>query len=476
MPSTMRFASRGSRPVGRRHLGAALALGAALSSGAALVGIAPAPAAASTVPAVSAGSDPVAGHSYRHGAVPLHRLAGVSGADRAPGPDAAARGTVRAAGSIGVKGLVSYGGGSPGLPGVITASPAVYLVFWGSQWGTESTDGAGYDVFSGDPDGLAPDLEAVFDGLGTDNEQWSAIVTQYCQGVGEGATSCPLLPLSEHVAYPSATVLRGVWEDTSVTLSAATGAQIAEEAAAAAVHFGDPAEAQYVIVSAHGTDPDGWLDPRTGYCAYHDNSGDPSFGSITPDVPYTNMPYVPDVHDTQDGDLCSSFTNPGPLDGANETISHEYDETLTDPYPSTGWTDRRGDEVADKCENLRGGTPGGSQYVTLSTGTFALQGIWANDDGRKGGCETAHPFVLTTNPGKQSGTVGTPVSLAVAGTDVRGASLTFSATGLPAGLAIGSSSGVVTGTPTARRRSIVTVTLSDGSSSAAVSFVWVIRR
>ena len=302
---------------------------------------------------------------------------------------------------------------------VITGSPKVYLVFWGSRWGTASTGAGGYQMYTGDPHGLAPNLQALFTGLGTDNESWSAIVTQYCQGVAVGTKTCPLSPASNHVAYPSSTVLAGVWEDTSSNLAAATGTQIAQEAADAAVHFSNPPGAQYVIVSPTGTDPDQWLDPRFGYCAYHDNTGDPSVGPVSgPNVPYTNMPYVPDV-----GAECSSFTNPRLLDGADETITHEYAETLTDPFPPSGWTDSHGDEVADKCENLLGGGPGGSTYVPLATGTFAMQGIWANDFGKRGGCENAHSLILTLNPGKQKSIAGSPVTLQISALDVRGQTL-----------------------------------------------------
>ncbi len=360
---------------------------------------------------------------------------------------------------------VSFGGGP-----VLTASPQVYLVFWGSQWGNQSTGTGGYKVYAGDPDGLAPHLQAFFDGLGTNNEAWSAIVTQYCQGVPIGAKTCPASASTNHVAYPSTTVLGGVWEDTSAGFTAATAAQIAQEAAKAALHFSNPPGAQYVIVSPTGTDPDNWLSPRGGYCAYHDNTAD-LLGSSAPNVPYTNLPYVPDV-----GAECSSFPQPRVLDGADETISHEYAEVLTDPFPSSGWTDRRGKEVADKCENLIGGQPGGSAYVTLATGTFAVQGVWANDLGTRGGCETVHSPILTVNPGKQRGVTGTPATLQVSASDVRGRSLTFTAAGLPVGLTINPATGLIAGTPQGRGRSVVTIVVSDGAANSTITFDWTIRR
>jgi len=116
-----------------------------------------------------------------------------------------------------IKGLLTYGGGYAPLgdAGVVTTQPRVYLVFWGSQWGTESTSG-GYQVFSGDPNGMAPFLEAFFSGLGTNNELWSATATQYCEGIATNSATCP--SSAAHVPYPSGGVLAGVWEDTSITL------------------------------------------------------------------------------------------------------------------------------------------------------------------------------------------------------------------------------------------------------------------
>ena len=407
-------------------------------------------------------SNPTAGHPYRHGAVPLRESspsssAPTKGGQRVNSPRGTTQGPV-------LRDAVSFDGGS-----VVTGSPKVYLVFWGARWGSQSTGAGGYDVYSGDPDALAPNLQALFAGLGTNNEQWSAIVTQYCQGVPFGTKTCPVAPSTNHVAYPSATVLAGVWEDTSSSLAAATGAQIAQEAANAAVHFSNPPGAQYVIVSPTGTDPDQWLDPRNGYCAYHSNTGD--FGVTGPNLPYTNMPYVPDV-----GTQCSSFFNPGILDGADETISHEYAEVLTDPFPTSGWTDRRGSEVADKCENLIGGGPGGTRYVSFATGTFAMQGIWANDVGKTGGCESAHGPILTVNPGKQRGVEGTPVGLQISASDVRGRTLAYAASGLPAGLTINASSGLISGVPSRHGRTETTVVVADSSASTTVAFVWTVRR
>jgi endo-1,4-beta-xylanase len=83
--------------------------------------------------------------------------------------------------------------------------------------------------------------------------------------------------------------------------------------------------------------------------------------------------------------------------------------------------------------------------------------------------------VTVTNPGARTGTVGTAASLQVSATDsAAGQTLTFSATGLPAGLTI-SSSGLISGTPTTSGTSNVTVTARDGTgASGSASFTWTI--
>jgi len=108
---------------------------------------------------------------------------------------------------------LNYGGGIDGI-GVTTGQEKVYLVFYGSQWGTQSTNANGDVTLSGDPSGEAPYLQELFKGLGTNGELWSGVMTQYCDGVAVGAQSCPASN-TQHVAYPSGGVLAGVWVDES---------------------------------------------------------------------------------------------------------------------------------------------------------------------------------------------------------------------------------------------------------------------
>jgi Putative Ig domain len=104
------------------------------------------------------------------------------------------------------------------------------------------------------------------------------------------------------------------------------------------------------------------------------------------------------------------------------------------------------------------GTPNGTTAFTSTSGG--------------GGGNT----VTVTSPGNQTGTVGTAVSLQIHASDsASGQTLTYSATGLPAGLSISSATGLISGTPTTAGTSSVTVTAKDTTGAAgSASFTWTI--
>jgi serine protease len=387
---------------------------------------------------------------------------------------------------------LNYGGGIDGI-GVTSGREKVYVVFYGSQWGTAGTDANGNTTLSGDPNGLAPYLQMMYKGLGTNNELWSGVMTQYCEGVATGSQTCP--SNSAHVAYPTGgNVLSGVWVDESVASpSQSNGHQLGTEAVSAAAHFGNTTAAanrdsQYIIVSPTGTHPDGFNTPTGQFCAWHDYNGDAGLtgGAVSSpygDIAFTNSPYITDM-----GTSCGqNFVNSGgTLDGVSIVNGHEYSETITDQNPAGGWTDSSGQENADKCAWIAPGTAGGAANLSLATGTFAMQGTWGNDGAAgAGACQFTHAIVgggggntvTVTNPGNQTSTVGTAVSLQITATDsASGQTLTYSATGLPAGLSINSSTGLISGTPTTAATSNVTVTAKDTTNaSGSTSFSWTVN-
>ncbi|MFE9560919.1 RICIN domain-containing protein [Streptomyces sp. NPDC006487] len=114
--------------------------------------------------------------------------------------------------------------------------------------------------------------------------------------------------------------------------------------------------------------------------------------------------------------------------------------------PTRSWTNATGNAVGGTRTN-------GEQTLTLTpTGQ-------------------APETVTVTNPGRQNSTSGKAASLQLAATDSAGKPLTFTATGLPAGLGI-SPGGLISGTPTTPGSSTVTVTATSGTASGTAGFSW----
>ncbi|HTU72333.1 MAG TPA: cellulose binding domain-containing protein [Trebonia sp.] len=113
---------------------------------------------------------------------------------------------------------------------------------------------------------------------------------------------------------------------------------------------------------------------------------------------------------------------------------------------------------------------GGSFSYTMPARSLVTFQIPASGGGGTGNT------VTVTNPGSQTGTVGTAASLQAKASDSgSGQTLTYSASGLPAGLSINSATGLISGTPTTAGTATVTVTATDGTgATGSATFTWTI--
>jgi hypothetical protein len=255
-----------------------------------------------------------------------------------------------------------YHGGTGGI-GVET-QPAIYLVFWGSQW------------TNNDPSGEATLLENFLASIG--GSSWFNDNTQYCQGVASGTYFCNGAGTP---AGNQAGMLYGYWYDNSAAAPRhPSQSQLAAEAVSAAQYFGNTAagsnnSVQYVIATSTGNSSRGF---GTQYCAWHSSTSS-SYGNVA----YTNLPYITDA-----GASCgANFNNLGPNAGITIVEGHEAAETVTDQYPSSGWLDGSGSETGDKCAWISTGQ-GASANVTFPDGyTFPVQSLWSNVfNSDAGGC------------------------------------------------------------------------------------------
>jgi len=454
----------------------AAAAGLALATGMTLTAFTPANAAANSANPYS----PAYQHPYRHGVIPTIAQQAKMNSYSAAHPSA-----VTATGPE----TLSYGGGIDGI-GVQSGHSKVYIVFYGTQWGTSSTDANGNLKFSGDSAGAAGVAQQMFKGIGTNGELWSADLTQWCDGpnVSAGATSCP--SNANFIPYQSGGVLAGVWYDNSAASpSTASGHQLGQEAVNAAAHFGNTTAAAnrdsyYIIASPHGTNPDSY---QGQYCAWHDYNGDSTLTGGAVSSPYGDIAFSNQPYNIDSGAGCGvGFVNsPGTTDGYSITLGHEWHEMMSDQNPAGGWTNQQsgssfnGQENSDECAWISPGSAGGAANISFgSFGTYSEQASWSNDTNS---CAISHQIlnhgntVTVTNPGSQSTKVGTAVSLQISASDsASGQTLTYSATGLPAGLSI-SSSGLISGTPTTATTYSVTVTAKDSTgASGSASFSWAV--
>jgi serine protease len=91
---------------------------------------------------------------------------------------------------------------------------------------------------------------------------------------------------------------------------------------------------------------------------------------------------------TDAGASCGAGFNGLPSDAGITIVGgHEMAETITDQFPSSGWTDTSGEEIGDKCAWISTGQQGASASETMNGQSFPVQSLWSNKfNGGAGGC------------------------------------------------------------------------------------------
>jgi hypothetical protein len=178
-------------------------------------------------------------------------------------------------------------------------------------------------------------------------------------------------------------------------------------------------------------------------------------------------PYTDGTLRTQGG--CLDVTSAGKTSG-----------TTVDWYPcnataAQGWTHQANGEEVNPNSGLCLTDPGGNtgSRLDIETCTGSAQQLWTLPTGSGGGGN----IVTVNNPGNQTSIVGTAASAQITASDTgSGQTLTYSATGLPAGLSINGATGLISGTPTATGTSTVAVTAKDTTGvTGSTSFTWTVN-
>jgi hypothetical protein len=282
---------------------------------------------------------------------------------------------------------IVYHGGNAGPDAIgIQKTPAVYLVYWGTEWANGfTTNDADGKVYSSKT--LQNYLNTFFANAG--GSPWAGVQTQYCRNVPAGTTSCAEIAGADYITNPKHQ-LKGVWTDPTPVPSDIVTTGLAEnlvddpiamEAQRASAHFVYDPDATYIVLTPPRTVATG----QPVYCGYHtqttsiDGIGNP-YRIEYAFIPFLNMDW-PGVGTGGCGmhnvNATSNAFGNGIFDGYSIVVGHEYSEAVTDPdnffSVQDGWNDASGSENADKCAWTE------TQNITLGSHKYAIQPMWSNE-------------------------------------------------------------------------------------------------
>ena len=261
--------------------------------------------------------------------------------------------------------------------GHVQVHPKIYLVYWG--WGEPGAfDHTSIGQPASDPDGVGLLMQNFIAAIG--GTKWANIQTQYYQNNYNGQFT--------NIGDPGQQ-LAGVWHDDVTPIhDNLSPLELAQEAARGALHFQltDLANSNVVVATPQKYNDAGFN--QNNYCAWHDFTTSISYPGVTPNMSFTNMPYILNAG----GGCGQDFVNPAPAgdhDGVTIVLGHEIEETVTDPgaEAQTGqvqngaWFDYQGWETGDKCAWVGDGLaiPGSPFNLTGNDGrTYPVQALWSN--------------------------------------------------------------------------------------------------
>ena len=122
-------------------------------------------------------------------------------------------------------------------------------------------------------------------------------------------------------------------------------------------------------------------------------------------------------------------------------------------------------------------TAGGNPALCTVARFCAAQAGWDGPTGlgTPNGLTALQPSSLSLTPvSSQTAAVGAAAQVQVAATDGQGASITFGADGLPPGLAIDSTTGLISGVPALSGRYSITAWASDPTTTVTTTFTWLV--
>ena len=166
------------------------------------------------------------------------------------------------------------------------------------------------------------------------------------------------------------------------------------------------------------------------------------------------------------------FINPALYAAASSAYGHYFNDVTggNNSYGGlSGFSARGGYDLTTGL----GSPKGGAVAAALCGSTWTPPAPPATTTTSQTVTAPAAPVVTLTKPAAETARVGQSVKVQLHATDSAGEALSWRAAGLPPGLSIARTTGLITGTPTKAGRATATITVSDTSgSSAGAGIAW----